>query len=1318
MSCFPKLPNRRISFLYLANLTIYFNLAAAGACHAVDIGQLENWDGQYQCAIYAFYQDETGIIWIGTNRGLKRYNGNGVEEIDIFSSDDYPSRQVVTHICGDADGHLFLKVDNYIVAFSIPDRNTKILWRGPGKVVLGTGNHSGSVFIGVRNEVSCLSGEEFVVHRRLADTTVVVTTILESSRGELYVGTETGNVYLIDGAGGERKIIKGSSRITTMSESSRGEIWIGTLNNGIYRYDPESDDLVNYNSALKTCGLMSNYIRTFCEDRDGHIWAGTMNGLHRIDSVTGRIDHYSTGHGLKHASVWALMKDHQGGIWVGGFYGGVNYFTTGTGVFELISFEREGDSGFPAIGRVVVDKRGALWMCTEGKGLLYYDPGCGKQDYFSIYPHNTPKTLYYDQSGDILWIGTHVGGLYRLDVLAKTLSHFQVGSNMDDPDTEVIHEILPYGDYLFLGTLTDVYRFDTSTGDCNREVLLPRKMHTGSTMLIDDDHNLWIGGNGLYTYGIESGRLTDHSSSGSLRTRDISALYRDGKGHIWVGTRNNGLARWDRERDELHFFDGEINLPSSFVNSIAESSRGYILVSTDKGFSYIDPESMQCRNFSTWNGFPLLSMRTGSVLSLQDDKILFSGLNGVVLTDEKSLLSPSRTTGIFPDRLWVNNREVVPDDGTKILKNSLRYTDEISLNYKQTVLSIELASDNYVPDYRTLYQYRLEGFDRQWLDLDDRNTVNYMNLRPGTYRLAVRNPDEPDTVKTVLTVEVLPAFYASWWAYLVYLVVTLSATVWIVSFYRSKLVLKATLQQREIANQSKFRFFTNLTHEFRTPVTLMLGRLEQLIESEKLPLPVRKSLSLVHGDAVHMKNLTDEFLDFRTIEEGYKRLRISSKDIVEEVRATYESFVDHAAYKDISLVLDVPGKELPLFIDSGQIRKVLNNLLSNAFKFTPAQGTIRISVKETNDGALISISDTGIGMDAKKLQNIFDSFYQIDDPQSPGIDNPGTGIGLAFAKEIVSLHHGNIRVESTPGAGSTFHVSLFAGESHFQGDTHIRKETISGDNDPTNDTAILPIETESIPARTGMTLLIVEDNRSMRELLLDFFRPLYNVIAAADGNEGLDLARTKFPDIIVTDVRMPGMPGTELCRLLKQDIRTSHIPVILLTAQPEIEHNIEGLRCGADDYITKPFDKRILMVRCENLLNNRRLLQEKYTRQVNPSPGIITGNARDRRFIGKVTDIIQNHLDDPEFNVAILSRETAMSRTVLTAKIKGITGMNPADFIQNIRLKKAAWLLRNEQDKTISEISDETGFSSAKYFTRCFRELFGITPSKFRQRDE
>ena len=712
--------------------------------------------------------------------------------------------------------------------------------------------------------------------------------------------------------------------------------------------------------------------------------------------------------------------------------------------------------------------------------------------------------------------------------------------------------------------------------------------------------------------------------------------------------------------------------------------------------------------------------------------LFISGTNGLALFQKQSLYAlPSKNLLNF-DKLFIFNEEICPNDQSGILTDILAKTSDIYLSYKQNNITVEFASFNYNNDRNRLFEYRLEGFDKAWTQTTG-TTITYTNLPPGEYILRARplagkeNLDE----EVHLNIHVSAPFYATVWAYFFYLLCLLGVMIAFIRFKTRQAALKSSLEferkekeRIEELNQVKLRFFTNISHDFRTPLTLILGQIEVLMQMD-LGTTIYNRILRIYKNAWHMRNLISELLDFRKQEQGYLKLKVEEQNLVTFTRQIYMCFYEYAQKKEITYRFDNVEETISVWFDSKQLQKVIFNLLSNAFKYTPNKGSIRVEVRMLASQAIVSVCDTGVGIPEEHISKIFERFYQTDNSSSFTL---GTGIGLALAKGIMNMHHGKIDVESTVGKGTKFTLSLPLGNRHFSDEematVESRESVIISEAVP-----MLPFEQimdveeektkvqENIKEEDKPIILLVDDNEELLSMLEDLFLPIYKVYIAHDGREGLEMARQIQPDLIISDVMMPEMSGKELCYKIKTNVELSHISVVLLTAQTSVEYVVEGLMFGADDYVTKPFNVKVLIARCNNLIKNKKRLIAHYAgKTITESPVTEAINERDKELLAKCVNIIKENFENPAFDVTALASELCVGRSKLYMQFKQMTGLTPNEFILKIKLDEAMSLLKNHPELNISEISIRLGFSSPRYFSKSFKAFFGVAPQTVRSR--
>lgn len=1328
------------SFLFVSYLSFAQNI------HFRTIG-VE--DGISQSTVTSIYQDEFGIIWIGTKDGLNRYDGT---DISIYRPVENDKNSLYNNnigtICGDKKGHIYIRCKYAVVEYDIKKNTFQTIRDNDVQAICYDNSR---LLVCTKDTLFTYNQLEKKLDYFYSFKNVRISCIAEESNGNLYVGTMNKGVYVIDK---NKKWLNylSDQDVTCIYEDSQKNIWIGTKENGLFRLD-RNGKVVNYSTTHNKKILSSNYVRCIVEDDLGNYWVGTFKGLDKLDLTNNIYTHYSEGdepYSLSNSSIICMMKDQQGTFWMGTYYGGINLFNPDYEIYTYYYPDKikVGKLTSPFAGRMKEDSNGGIWIATEGEGLNYLNR---KTNTFFELKHeegknslasNTVQALYLDEDNQILWIGTLLGGLDKLDLKTYKFTNYRhVNGNNNSLINDIVRKIIPYEDKLILATHNGIGVFNPKTGECtnlvNDKKLINRQI---IDMLLDKDSNLWYSYPlGLVKYNLLTNSKDEYfvpnKSKLIIGSNLINVIFEDSKGEIWAGSSGSGLFQYKPDTNSFKSFNSNnSDLVNDYILDIKESVSGYLLIASNQGFSRFDIEAKRFYNYNRQNGFPMTALNPYGLFVTKDNEIFLSGPKMMISFFEKDLNSYVKPYQLNFTSLEVNNKLVLPNDGSNILKESLLYQPNITLNHNHSIITVHFSLSNYVSVLKNRVYYKLEGFDKDWMNLGFRKSITYTNLNPGKYRLKVKSIEEysgKENICKEMDIFIKPPFYKSIWAYLFYSLILLVTVYWLKNSYSSKLKLKASLEyekkekkQIEELNQSKLRFFTNISHEFRTPLTLIVGQLEMLMERNDIQPLVYSKLVNIHRNTLRMKRLITELLDFRKQEQGFQKLRYSKQDIYPFLDGIYQSFKEYARGKHINLEFLNKSNSLEVWFDVVQMDKVIYNLLSNAFKYTSPGGTISLSVQEYDNSVFISVSDTGIGIAEDSLDKIFDRFYQVEITENQkGI---GTGIGLALAKSIVESHKGKICVSSIEGKGTTFVVELPLGDSHIPEsqkvstpdiDSYCISELTMYEVNSTPET----IEDDRMEDSSGLIkskILIVEDNDELRSLLVRLFSRVYYVYEAKDGEEGFEKTKEVHPDVILSDIMMPKMSGIEMCRKIKTNFETSHIPVILLTAQTAEEYTIQGLKTGADDYVTKPFNVRHLIMRCNNLVNTRKLLQQKYARQIDSNVDILATNSIDYKFMEQCVSCVEENLDNPEFDVNMFAQIMNMGRTKLFLKVKGITGQTPNDFILSIRLKKAQMLLKQVDTKTVAEVSYEVGFNSPSYFIKRFKDQFGVTPSQYQKGEE
>lgn len=1308
-------------------------------------------DGLSQFSVNSLYIDERGIIWIGTREGLNRYNGNDIKSFKLKKNDPNSLfSNTVLRITGNKNGKVYLLCTDGVAEFDLSTQTFKTLLQGNADAIYYNDN---KLYLGKREEVFVFNENtgNFDLFYHLAGKNIILSCFHLDDKKNLWMGTTSNGVYcLSEDKKLSQPIAKGN--IASIYEDASKDLWIGSWEEGLYRIKANGKIENLRHDPKNPNSLSSDFVRTCCEDNQGNLWIGTFNGLNRYEKSSGKFQFYAAHDnqpdGLTHSSIWCIVKDIQGTLWLGTYFGGVNYFNPEYEIYtryKVGKTEKEGLSS-PIVGRMAEDKDGNLWICTEGGGVNVYNRKNNtyrwyrhEEDKNSI-SHNNVKAIYYDPVNEIMWLGTHLGGLNKLDLRTNRFTAYRMKPG--DPTSlpsDIVRDIIPYQDKLIVATQNGVCLFNPSTGACQqlfKETKAGREIAMVASLLIDKEGTLWIAATseGVYSYRFDSGKLTNYAHNpaipNSLSNNNVNSIMQDKDGNLWFSTSGSGLDRYRKETNDFENFDMQKDgLASDCIYEVLESSvqKGSLLLITNQGFSQFDYPQKRFYNYGIENGFPLTAVNENALFVTRDGEVFLGGIQGMISFWERKLHFTPKSYDIILSRLLVNGKEVLPGDETGILEQSICHTPEIRLRADQSMFSVEYATSNFIPANRDEIVYRLEGFSDEWNHTYRKQTViTYTNLNPGKYTLVIKS--QRDGIEEArLLILVLPSWYETWWAYLIYTIVTVSLLWYLIQNYNSRIKLRESLKYEkkhiedlEALNQSKLRFFTNISHEFRTPLTLIMGQVETLLQVQTFTPNIYNKVLGIYKNSLQLRELITELLDFRKQEQGHMKIKVSKHNLVNFLYENYLLFLEYASTKQINFNFNKEKDDIEVWYDQKQMQKVINNLLSNALKHTKAEDTISINVSQKQNCAVIEIKDTGSGIAAAEIDKIFDRFYQTERLNSLET-GAGTGIGLALTKGIIELHHGNIRVESEPGKGSSFIITLKLDNHHFTNEQIVlnKSEIAIQQTEPTAPSIEALRESEwneeDNKRFEDATMLIVEDNESIKQMLVSIFGTFYRIITASDGVEALEQIKKEMPSIILSDVVMPRMSGTELCKHIKTDFNTCHIPVVLLTARTAIEHNIEGLKIGADDYITKPFNTNLLVSRCNNLVNSRRLLQEKFSKQPQAFAQMLATNPMDKEMLDRAMAIIEQHLDNPDFNVNIFAREMGMARTNLFTKLKAVTGQTPNDFILSIRLKKGAVMLRNNPELNITEISDRIGFSSSRYFSKCFKEIYHVSPLSYRK---
>ena len=1250
--------------------------------------------------------DSQGRVWIGTRDGLSRYD----EEKDIFQNFFYEKN----------GKHLQV---NGIEEIS------------PEQLLIST--PEGLIMFDIKESKFIDDSFSTAMHKTIAST-------LYRQDDQIYIGTSTDGLYTysITQKTFEKVIpILGTKQIQAILQQSPTRIWVATEGAGLFLINPKTKEIKNYlHSPSNPKSISSNYIRSLAMDSQNRLWIGTFNDLNIYHEGTDSFASYSSNPvengSLSQRSVRSIFMDSQGGMWLGTYFGGLNYYHPIRNRFKNIrNIPYKNSLSDNVVSCIVEDKDKNLWIGTNDGGLNLYNPITQRFTSYTLQEDesargigsNNIKAVYVDEKKSLVYIGTHAGGL---SILHRNSGQVE---NFNQRNSQLVNEnaILPDGEgNLWLGTLSALVRFNPeqqSFTTIEKEKDGTPVVSKQITTLFRDSHKrLWIGGEeGLSVFKQEG---LDIQKASILPVSNVTKLftnciYEASNGVIWVGTRE-GFYCFNEKDKQIKRYNTTNGLPNNVVYGILEDSFGRLWLSTNRGISCFNPETEKFRNFTESDGLQSNQFNTASYCRTSVGQMYFGGINGITTFRPELLLDNPYTPPVVITKLQLFNKVVRPDDETGILTKNISETKSITLKSWQTAFSIEFVVSNYISGQHNTFAYKLEGYDKEWYYLTDSRTVSYSNLPQGTYQFLVKaaNSDGKwNPIPTALEIIVLPIWYKTWWALLIFFATFAGFITFVFRFFWMRKSMEAQLEierrdkeHQEEINQMKMRFFINISHELRTPLTLILTPLQEIINkiSDRW---TRNQLEYIQRNANRLLHLVNQLMDYRRAELGVFELKAKKGNAHQLIQDNFLFYDKLARHKKITYTLHSELEDKEVLFDANYLELIVNNLLSNAFKYTESGQSITVTLKEENGWLLLQVSDTGIGIPINKQGKIFERFYQIES------EHVGSGIGLSLVQRLIELHHGRIELDSEENKGSTFSVylpqdlSVYKPSELASNDEQNEEEQVYS----TNSKAMYFIDTEKVENESVEsgdkkrgTILIVEDNNEIRRYLSNGLADLFNTLEAGNGEEALEKLKDNEVDVIVTDVMMPVMDGIKLCKNVKQNIRTCHIPVIILSAKTDIKDQMEGLQMGADDYIPKPFSLAILTTKIQNMMRTRRRMLDKYAKSLEVEPEKITFNAMDEALLKRAMTIVEKNMDNIEFSTDEFAREMNMSRSNLHLKLKAITGESTIDFIRKIRFNEAAKLLKDGR-YTVAEVSTMVGFNTPSYFATSFKKYFGCLPTEY-----
>ena len=1083
-------------------------------------------------------------------------------------------------------------------------------------------------------------------------------------------------------------------------------------------------------------------MRSLALDQENRLWVGTYSGLNIykegkdcFSSMESSITQAGT---LSQNSVRCIFRDSQGGMWLGTYWGGLNYYHSLCNRFQQIKhipfYNSLSDN---VVSCIVEDKKNNLWIGTSDGGLNFYDNITKTYKNYLFNPDTSEgvpfkdiKTVYVDESADKVYVGAHAGGMMILNRrTGKKEFYNQQNSNL--PSNNIYSIISDEGEGLWVASLEHFIYFDIARKRftvIDKDVKGRPIQKYNRLLFRDSKRRIWVGGEmGLSVYNqIDKSLLTntDFHIPTVLEQSFVNCIYESASGYIWIGTRNGLFALREGDKEPLQYTTDN-GLPSNVIYGILEDSYGRLWVSTNQGLSCFNPDNRKLRNFTIVDGLQSNQFNTGAYCRVSNGHMLFGGINGITSFRPETLIDNPYTPKPVINKLFVFNEEVLPNDETGILKENIEGVDHIILKSSQNSFSISFVVSNYIAGKHNTFAYKLEGYNEEWYKQGDISPVSYSNLPAGNYRFllkAANNDGKWSKDMAVLHIKVLPVWYCTWWALSIFALSFVLLAFIIFRFFWLRKSMQTEIrmerldkEKREEISQMKIRFYVNISHELRTPLTLIVAPLQELLsnvtghwEREKLLYIQRNTKRLLH--------LVNQLMDYRRAELGIFELKPVYANIYKRVLNTFLNYESLAKRKDIDYNFYSELQDEDVLFDGTYLDLIVNNLLSNAFKYTGDGESVSVKLYKENKNVVLQVIDTGAGIPEDKQQKIFERFYQIEN------GHEGSGIGLSLVQRLVELHHGQITLVSEVGEGSTFSIyipqdkSVYSAGELLGSSGELEEQRVYSTNAHdmyVDDVEFVEVETnEKEEGSKHGTILIAEDNEELRQYLSNGLSAQFNLIEAENGQQALDLLKDNDVDLILSDVMMPVMDGIKLCKSVKQNLRTCHIPVYLLSAKVDVKYQLKGLQVGADDYIPKPFSMEVLIAKILNMLRTRYRIFEHFSNTAEIEPDKITSNAMDEEMLKKAIAIVEKNISNVEFSTEQFASEMNMSRSNLHLKLKAITGKSAIDFIHKIRFNRACQLLK-EGKYTVSEISFMVGYNTPSYFAARFKKYMGCLPTEY-----
>lgn len=1328
-------------FLFLGSLNT--NIYAAKNKYYFENLSIEN--GLSQNTVNAILQDRKGFMWFGTKDGLNRYDGTSFREYRYSNADKHClGNNFVTKLYEDLLGHIWIGTDSGLYIY-FPETDMVMSF-----------DHLTSSEIKIKGTVSMITGD---------------------NQGQVWISVEGQGLFSYNLE--EKKIsnfsLKGKHSITTNVEcllfDRDGTIWIGFYGDGLYyskdnlktlipykdsmtgqekfKGDPISKIIKGNYGVLYVCSikgglneinLISGKIRNlllidekneriFCRDLmmfsdDDELWVATETGVYIYNLLTNEYTHlYHSSddqYSLSDNAIYSLYKDKDGGVWVGSYFGGVDYCPK-----QYTYFEKYYPDGFEKglhgshVREFCEDLDGSLWIGTEDGGLNHFDPKTSKFDFFEASKDFVNiHALCVDNN--TLWVGTFSKGLKKINKKTGEIENIYMdGHSIHSYDNSVFSICKTSTGDIFIGTSYGLHIYDRAMDSF---VQIPElKGRFIYDILEDSDGILWAAtyAHGIYRYNIGSKKwsnyIFDENDSHSLPYNKVISIFEDSHRQLWFTTQGRGFCKFDVENNNFIRYNSQMGLKNDVVYQIIEDNDGLFWLTTNKGLVKFNPKSLSYKNYTTVDGLLSNQFNYRSSYKSKNGIIYFGCIKGFIRFNPDRFVKNTHVSSVVITDLLLYGQKVFVGGIHSPLDKSITYSDKITLKSNQNFFSLRLVSLGSHSMEQSKIVFKLEGFDKEWRSVGESPLATYANMDYGLYYFKAKILDPSGKIKgneLVLTIDILPPFYLTVWAYLFYGIMCLLFSSFLIRFYKKRRARRYKHQEEKFKQEkeheiyeAKIDFFTNVAHEIRTPLTLIKGPLENIIQKKDLNIELQNELKIMDQNTERLLQLSNQLLDFRRIESKGYRLNFQRTDITVLLSSVYNRFSSLAHQRNLEFKLNISSNHIYADVNREAFTKIVSNLLNNALKYADSCVFVSLEVNKVNT-FLVKVTNDGLLIPIDKREEVFKPFVRINEQENKKIAT-GTGIGLALSFSLAELHSGSLFIDKQ---SNEYNIFCFILPINQQSSVSVSNLLVNQHEDDAIDHAYT--EVQETNKRNLYTILLVEDNLDMLAFVRAQFETDYCIFTAKNGLEALHIMDLENINLVITDVVMPRMDGFELCKTIKSNLEYSHVPVVILTAKTDIQSKIEGLELGADSYVEKPFSIRYLKVNVANLIANREQLRKSFAKLPFASAKTMASTKADEEFLKKMDDIVQLNFHDSEFCIEDLMNGLNISRSNFYRKIKGVLDLTPNEYLRLERLKQAAKLLKN-QECSISDVCYRVGFSSPSYFSKCFKKQFGVLPKDF-----